>query len=293
MMLWSHSRTTLSRAFSSVLFLATLSGGVTAQKYGAPFDCEPIVAGVRYDLTGLKGLQVVTWQVDSPPSMFIDELRFDLCEEVQPVWGRSDEDQCPPGTVACLTKINRKVSESMDRITAVIPVAHVASLNPEVSHLPSLDGLSIVFHGSSYPSSSPDSLPQSLRINLACAEHLSHPVLASYENGQATVEWNSRSVCKIYKEQPPPRDDKKEDGSEENPGSVPVEHVRGDSCLAVGAYFGVGIYRNYSNYGARGFDLIPHRDFWREVPYMLQDVVHHLCSNVRPRQFGRRGYVAV
>ena len=36
-----------------------------------------------------------------------------------------------------------------------------------------------------------------------------------------------------------------------------------------------------------------HRDFWREVPYMLRDVVSHLCSTVRPRQSSRGGYIAV
>lgn len=37
-----------------------------------------------------------------------------------------------------------------------------------------------------------------------------------------------------------------------------------------------------------------HRDFWKEVPYMLSDVVSHLCSSVRPRRAAARGgYIAV
>lgn len=37
-----------------------------------------------------------------------------------------------------------------------------------------------------------------------------------------------------------------------------------------------------------------HRDFWREVPYMFQDVISHLCSTVRPRQSSSRGgYISV
>jgi hypothetical protein len=81
--------------------------------------------------------------------------------------------------------------------------------------------------------------------------------------------------------------------------------------LGVGAYFGIGMYYNYSTYGATGYDLIPfvlvcfrpvnvadedddsHRDFWREVPYMLRDVAAHLCSGVRSRPTSRGGYVAV
>ena len=37
-----------------------------------------------------------------------------------------------------------------------------------------------------------------------------------------------------------------------------------------------------------------HRDFWREVPYMLRDLVSHICSAVRPRHSSSRsGYIAV
>jgi autophagy-related protein 27 len=78
-------------------------------------------------------------------------------------------------------------------------------------------------------------------------------------------------------------------------------------------YFLLGAYYNYTTYGASGSDLIPyvpslahvvmsmlivylcrHRDFWREVPYMLRDVVSHLCSSFRPRHSSSRGgYIAV
>ncbi|KAI6166127.1 autophagy-related protein 27 [Pisolithus thermaeus] len=299
MLLRNSVSSTLSQAFSALFLLATFSAA-TAQEHGAPFDCEPIVDGVRYDLTGLKGLQLLGWEVHSPPSRFIDELRFDLCGMLHPVGGRSGEDQCPSGTVACLTKINRKGSERTDRITAVIPVAHVSSLDPEISHLSSSEGLSIVLHGPLYPSSPSNLVPQSLKVNLACAESSSSPLLASYENGQVTVEWSSRSACKAHGQHPSLPSDEKEGSSEDTPGDVPIEHVGSGLgffflmlLLALCAYAALGAYRNYSVYGARGLDLIPHRDFWREVPYLLQDVVHHLCSNVRPRQPGRRGYVTV
>lgn len=37
-----------------------------------------------------------------------------------------------------------------------------------------------------------------------------------------------------------------------------------------------------------------HRDFWKEVPYMLSDVVSHLCSTVHPRRTSSRGgYISV
>ncbi|KAG6333335.1 hypothetical protein ID866_5752 [Astraeus odoratus] len=248
----------------SVLLVLSALMGVTAQDSGSPFDCQPIVDGTKYDLTGLKGVQVVVREQDSPPSMFIDELRFDLCAELQPIDGRSSEDQCPSGTVACLTKTNRKGGEDTDRITAVVPVADVSSLAPEFSALSSPEGLSIILHGPSYPSSSAASVPQSLKINLACSGSMVPPVLSSYENGQATVEWRSPLACRNQQDLPPQDDTSGGGDSGEGPGDVPIEHVGSGLgffflmlLLAFCAYFGLGAYYNYSTYGARGLDLIP------------------------------------
>ncbi|KIM69761.1 hypothetical protein SCLCIDRAFT_102673 [Scleroderma citrinum Foug A] len=286
--------------FSAVLLLSALFG-TAAQDSSSPFNCQPTLDGTQYNLTSLKGVQVVTRERDSPPSKFIDELRFDLCAKLEPVVGRLSEDQCSSDTVACLTKTNRKGGEDTDRVTAVIPVAHVSSLSPEVSALSPSQGLSIILHGPSYPSSSSDSTTQSLRINLTCAESAQPPTFSAYVDGQATVEWSSPSACKSQQVPPPQEDDKKGgDGNGGKPDDVPIEHVGSGLgffflmlLLAFCAYFALGAYYNYSTYGARGLDLIPHRDFWREVPYMLQDVLNHLCSNIRPRRSSRGGYIAV
>jgi hypothetical protein len=41
---------------------------------------------------------------------------------------------------------------------------------------------------------------------------------------------------------------------------------------AILAYFVLGSYYNYSQYGATGLDMIPHRDLWRDVPYIIGDL---------------------
>lgn len=41
---------------------------------------------------------------------------------------------------------------------------------------------------------------------------------------------------------------------------------------AIVAYFVLGSYYNYSQYGASGLDMIPHRDLWRDVPYIVGDL---------------------
>jgi hypothetical protein len=257
------------------------------------------VGELNYDLSSLGGTKTLTRARDSPPSNYEDELRFDLCGELQQVEGRAAEDQCPSGTRACFTSINNK-GENSARITAVIPLAESTSL-PETSTLSSPNGISITFIGASYPPSSSDSVSQSLKISLICAESTSEPQFSSYENGQVLVDWSSPAACGST-ETPPPKEDEGNggNGGSDNGEQTPIESVGSGLgffflmlLLASASYFALGAYYNYSTYGARGLDLIPHRDFWREVPYMLQDVVAHLCSNVRMRRSSRGGYIAV
>ncbi len=45
------------------------------------------------------------------------------------------------------------------------------------------------------------------------------------------------------------------------------------------------MYNNYNNYGASGWDLVPHKDFWRESPYIARDAATHIWQTVS----GNRG----
>jgi len=62
--------------------------------------------------------------------------------------------------------------------------------------------------------------------------------------------------------------------------------------LGTAAYLILGSWLNYNRYGARGWDLLPHGDTIRDVPYLLQDWVKGV---VRLLQGGgsRGGYSAV
>ena len=132
-----------------------------------------------------------------------------------------------------------------------------------------------------------------MRINMVCdpdAGNDAAPVFASFEDaeGKATLEleWRSKAACK--------RDDSSsdapsDDGEKSSGGGF--FHTLGVIfwivVFALLAYFVLGALYNYQNYGARGADLIPHRDFWREVPALAQDLGSHLFNNVR--QSGSRG----
>lgn len=287
----------LSTATWLILLLFALLAPAAADD-SEPFDCRPSIGGVQYDLTSLGGVQTARRERPSPPTTYIDEVRFNLCGELPPAGHREDEDQCPSGTSACLVETNWK--GSADRVTAVIPLASSTSA-VKVSALPSQDGIEILFSGGSYPPDSSYSVLQSFKVRIACKENPSEPEIVSYVNGDLVVELDSVLVCKNNQE-PPPKEGEKKEGDETpgEPADAPIKHVGSGLgffflmlFLALCAYFVLGAYYNYSTYGARGLDLIPHRDFWREVPYMLQDVVNHLCSSVRPRRSSRGGYIAM
>lgn len=118
------------------------------------------------------------------------------------------------------------------------------------------------------------------------------PKFVSFEEtgGRATLEleWRSAAACKRSDSDPDPP----ADGGESSSGGG-FFHTLGVIfwfvVIALLAYFVLGALYNYQNYGARGSDLIPHRDFWREVPALAQDLGSHLFNNVR-QSSSRGGY---
>ncbi|KAG1752957.1 putative autophagy protein Atg27 [Suillus lakei] len=287
----------------SLLLLLSSTVLVTAED----FKCHVTTGGLKWDLKPLKGSHTLSRTRDSPPTTMVDELRFNLCKDLKPMKGVPDDEQCQPGTRVCLRKTNKN-SEPKDRVIAVIPVASSSVLEPEYAQLDSLKGLSLTFHGSPYPTSSEDS--QSIIFSLLCADAAdpeAEPEFVSYENGIVRVDWSTPAACGSPDDQStpdepsPPQEDDDTPADEGGGDSDEKPAKRGSGLgffflvllLAFAAYFLLGAYYNYSTYGARGVDLIPHRDFWREVPYMLQDVVSHLCSTVRPQRSTRGGYIAV
>ncbi|KAF9012351.1 autophagy-related protein 27 [Cyathus striatus] len=259
--------------------------------------CRIKVDSFTFDLTQVAGEHIVNRTQDSPPTTTIESLRFNLCAELDRLDGIPDKDQCPSGTQACLTKVNMRENEP-DRVVSVIPLAQKEKLEPKYAMSSSSPKyLSVQLHGPEYPNpltSFPT--PQLLNLTLFCEpQETSSPKIIAYDFSRLDLEWLSPAGCSFKDDNDVPKDDPKGDDSkeEEQVGSG-IGWFFLVVLLAFVGYFGLGAYYNYSTYGARGLDLIPHRDFWREVPYMIGDVFSHLCSNIRPRRsVNRGGYIAV
>ncbi|KAL5484935.1 ATG27 [Sanghuangporus weigelae] len=292
------SRSASRRTFiSSVLFL--LSSYLSQQTLPVsaqqnPFDCHvSFDNGTNFDLASLSGEHAVTRTRDTPPSKMTDEVRFDLCNDLGRKEGVAEEDQCEQGTRACMTMTNQKGSQD-DRVIAVIPLAVSSSLQPETTILTSPNkGLNLIFHGSGYPKTNP--ISQFFNLTIYCDTQLQDPTFVQYNGEQLKVEWRAPAGCEFQGD----NDNGDGDKEGESGGGGKKDEEVGSGVgwffllllLAFVAYFILGAYYNYSTYGATGSDLIPHRDFWREVPHVLRDIASHLCSALRPSP--RNGYIAV
>ena len=62
--------------------------------------------------------------------------------------------------------------------------------------------------------------------------------------------------------------------------------------LGVATYLIFGSWLNYNRYGARGWDLVPHGDTIRDIPYILKDMGRNVVNTVSGPG-PRGGYSAV
>ncbi|KAI0256035.1 autophagy-related protein 27 [Lactifluus subvellereus] len=276
------------REVSSIWLLLLFISATSSQPDA---ECHISIGDNKYDFSALAGDHTVSRTRSLPPTSMTDTLRFNICKELSPLEDVDSSDQCSSGTWVCLSKTNTKKGES-DRVVAVIPMAHKSELRAEYNALQSPRGVEMTLHGPPYPSStSSEPTPQVFVLNLFCATEMSEPEFKSYDGNRAVVEWSAPSGCNFGAPT---------EGGEKTP-EKDVEAVGSGIgwfflllLIAFASYFALGAYYNYTTYGATGVDLIPHRDFWREVPYMLRDVVSHLCSSFQSRHSSNRGgYISV
>lgn len=276
---------------TSLLWLLTLL--LTAARAQPDSDCHITIGDNKYDFSALSGDHAVSRTRSSPPTNMTDTLRFNVCKELSLIEDVDAGEQCSSGTWACLSKVNIKQGES-DRLVAVVPMAQEPDLRAEYTALSSPRGVKMTLHGPSYPSSTTlEPTPQTFVLNLLCETETSDPEFKSYDGAQAVVEWSAPSGCYFGSDAPAEEGDDKPERETEAVGSG-IGWFFLLLFVVFAGYFALGGYYNYTTYGATGVDLIPHRDFWREVPYMLRDVVSHLCSSFQTRQSSSRGgYMSV
>ncbi|KAF8210295.1 autophagy-related protein 27 [Mycena galopus ATCC 62051] len=271
------------------LFLLLLSLSIPALALDDPFNCQFQVGSLKYDLQRLDREYEVHRERPLPPTRELEDIRISLCSDLTRKEGVDEGDQCPAGTRICLTRTNHK--DGSDRIVSVIPLAQTSALDPLYTPLSSPKGVSILLHGGSYPHPI-NTNPSTLHCCVRPGRSETEPKFISYDGARLELEWSSEAGCGFAAE----KDGESAPG--DNGGSTGSTSLSSLGwfllllLVAFATYMGLGAYYNYSTYGASGIDLIPHRDFWREAPYILVDC---LGTAIRPRRSSshRGGYVAV
>jgi len=260
------------------------------------FNCseiKPEGTDLVFDVSRLSSLVTLTDDRTVLGTKFSAALRFDLCGVIpDTLEGVPKEHMCPTGTKACLTLAERRKGDDKDdiKVLALAREDDTPAFSFSSSPTPTLK---ITLHGES---------PLTFDLTLICPKSSleSEDSLPIWHYPERGISWTVPEACGHKAgEEAPETDPDNKDGDDNGGGGgggggSSVGWFFLMLLLAILAYFGLGAYHNYTTYGARGLDLIPHRTFWSEVPYIMQDVVSHLCSAIRPSSGRRRGgYVAV
>ncbi|KAI0192203.1 autophagy-related protein 27 [Xylaria flabelliformis] len=107
------------------------------------------------------------------------------------------------------------------------------------------------------------------------------------------LTWSSKHVCLS-------KDDDGSGGSGDEDGDAkkPSSHWGAFTWIVIlvflgtAAYLIFGSWLNYNRYGARGWDLLPHGDTIRDIPYLLKDWARRVLNTVQGSG-SRGGYSAV
>ncbi|TQB68685.1 hypothetical protein MPDQ_002918 [Monascus purpureus] len=98
------------------------------------------------------------------------------------------------------------------------------------------------------------------------------------------LDWRTRYACDNYLK------DRKDNQSSGHWGFLTWLIMIIFLCIA--AYLIFGSWLNYNRYGARGWDLLPHGDTIRDIPYIFQDWLKRIINSLQGTG-SRGGYSAV
>ncbi|KAK5242509.1 type II membrane protein, partial [Cryomyces antarcticus] len=108
--------------------------------------------------------------------------------------------------------------------------------------------------------------------------------------GTLRLEWHTKYACESQKDVDDSPPSGKTPSSSSHWGFFTWFLII--AFLAIAAYLIFASWLNYNRYGARGWDLLPHGDALRDVPYLLRDWARRVATTVQGGR-SRGGYAAV
>ncbi|KAF3907461.1 hypothetical protein ABW21_db0209430 [Orbilia brochopaga] len=267
-------RSQVSLSFLSTILLLLLISTL------ADFTGAAEADGVKFDFKELKQRSVVV-TVKEEPSGAIE-------------WDKDTDksNRCADGTQVCLVEWPWHNGKADDNPLHIIPIADAKSSKesePEYNILRDSEkkvlGLNVTLHGGEYGD---PKLKQSAVVEFLCDEKEDGNGddalrVVSYDRSTLTLEWKTKHACEGALDIP-------SSGSKGSWGFFTWFIVI--VFLAVAAYLIFGSWLNYNKYGARGWDLLPHSDTLRDLPYLIKDFLRR-AVNTFQGSGGRGGYSAI
>ncbi|KAG0342785.1 hypothetical protein BG004_005590 [Podila humilis] len=289
----THTSQAKARVFIiAITLLISLATSTAAQ-----YDCADIkVDGNIYDITALKPITYVvkgTPKVVKPSTIRVD-YHLNPCQALVIPDGKQAE-SCEAGTWVCketkliksetdtptlfLEAVAGSVAADADKKTPareVTPLAVKGDKLEDVKELP----WNLTLHGGVI-----DNVNQTAVITFICDKSVTDinavPTFVSHIDGVASFTWKTEHACPYHT-------------------ALPV--ASGMSGFGIfmtvlfvfaAIYVVLGAAYNHQVYGAKGLDLLPNLDFWRDFPGLVVDVVRHVWDSVTGRATSSRGYVSV
>jgi len=292
--------------------------------------------GKSFQLSALKGRKSVNFQESTPPSITNTTFTVDICAPLQKLPGIPSNEQCEGGTRICGIKrifengIN--ITQQVIPIAGDYSTSNGRHLDAKFTRLKDgeshedaeREGLRAELHGGMY-----ETVPQMAYIEFLCDkdwtgnegfeeeskiesiarreepedggdEEIDLPDLdkgkaisfVGYKmEGDAKVlrmTWKTKFACEDAVEDSP------SGGTKAGWGFFTWLLII--VFLLVAAYIIFGSWLNYNRYGARGWDLLPHGDTIRDLPYIVKDLATGMMDKMRGGGGGgisRGGYSAV
>ncbi|KUI67821.1 Autophagy-related protein 27 [Cytospora mali] len=281
-MRWPSSSTSpAADSAAGLLSIVLLAAPATAM-----LRCEQIrVDGQQFNFKDLGGPHSVVTTQEQPswePYDYINTTyTLDLCAPLKKDGPRKES--CPNGSRVC--GIRRGIEGETDTVTDVLPIAGdlkihgMGDLDARITRLKTSD-------------SSADSKREGVRIVLNGGRHQKRKQLAIVEmlcdaertGKEGELTWYTKYACEGLPDEEYP------DNNSRHWGFFTWMVII--VFLTTASYIIFGSWLNYSRYGARGWDLLPHGDTIRDIPYLLKDWTRRVLNTVQGSG-SRGGYSAV
>ncbi|KAI8338993.1 autophagy-related protein 27 [Chlamydoabsidia padenii] len=262
----------------------------------------------QLDLSPMNRDFMMENQFTTNPSTRITRTYVNICNPLTKPTGVYDQDFCKPNTYACWRLFHKKGDkEDLNEIEELAGDYETSKLSPEFKVASDNQNEDLSTEGSKYTlilhGGIVNNKPQTVEITLECGHNESidnpnGPNLVSDDDYTTKLHWKVAFACatKVGQSPSPPDNGGGDKGGNEQPeqgGKSAIGWFFTILGVALGIYFIGGAIYNFKIFNARGLDLIPHRDFWLDLPYLIKDLISHLMESVTSRRHGGNGYVSV